>query len=244
MLGAQPLYPHLRKSRAPQSDASGTQRGKTAADKARAQPLGRGRASPAARELAGAGTKAGTCWGVQRPQLGDARGTHLHRGTSPWGTPGALTRVQQEVEQPPRPQTKQGENSLALGTPLHKASDIPNPALLALGRFTHQGFPTQQEREPCTSRYSMYQRPQTRYRGASCIRVLRHRPSQTKLRGASCTGAPKAAAGCPTPRGAPRTEGPLLTFPRGMQGLLAAVFLVALGVGAGTAQGGQQQERE
>lgn len=124
----------------------------------------------------------------------------------------------------------------------HQISQIQHP--LHSGAPLMKDPPAQQGRKPRTLGHPMYQRPQTQYWGAARIRALRHWRSQTKLRGASLTGTQKAAAGCSTPRGTPRTEGPPLTFPRRMLGLLFAVFLVAHAVGASTAQGGQEQERE
>lgn len=99
--------------------------------------------------LGGAAPASGRCCG------GDTQGyLILGRTWSPnTGAPGGTAA--------PHLQTKQGENSLALGTPLHKASDISEPAPLALGRSTHQGLPAQQGKEPCVSGHPLYKTPQT-----------------------------------------------------------------------------------
>lgn len=98
---------------------------------------------------------------MQSPQLGRAGGNTSPQGHLVLGRTWCPNMGAAGGTAAPHSQTKQGENSLALGTPLHKASDIPNPAPLALGRSTDQGPPSQQGRETCTSGHPLYERPQT-----------------------------------------------------------------------------------
>lgn len=109
----------------------------------------------------------------------------------------------------------------------------------------------------------MHQGSQTQQGGTPCIRDPKL--SFGVFHGSGCPGTkdPKSSAevpdssGCPVHRGpqtqlrgAPRTGGalrkgdPLLTFLRGLRGVLAAVLLVVLATGAGAAQGGQEQEAD